>query len=30
VFYDGINRLAQASLRWNSDILMQATEKADN
>jgi hypothetical protein len=30
VFYDGINRLAQASLRWNSDILMQAAEKADN
>lgn len=29
VFYEGINRLAQASLRWNSEILMQAAEKAE-
>lgn len=28
VFYEGINKLAQASLRWNSEILMQAAEKA--
>ena len=29
VFYEGINRLAQASLRWNSEILSQAAEKAN-
>ena len=29
VFYEGINRLAQASLRWNSEILTQAAEKAN-
>jgi hypothetical protein len=28
VFYEGINRLAQASLRWNSEILTNAAEKA--
>ncbi len=28
VFYEGINKLAQASLRWNSEILTQAAEKA--
>ncbi len=28
VFYEGINKLAQASLRWNSEILSQAAEKA--
>ncbi len=30
VFYEGINRLAQASLRWNSEILANAAEKANN
>ena len=30
VFYEGINRLAQASLRWNSEILTNAAEKANN
>lgn len=29
VFYEGINKLAQASLRWNSEILMHAAEKAN-
>jgi hypothetical protein len=29
VFYEGINRLAQASLRWNSEILANAAEKAN-
>lgn len=29
VFYDGINRLAQASLRWHSEIIANAAEKAD-
>jgi hypothetical protein len=29
VFYEGINRLAQASLRWNSEILGHAAEKAN-
>src|SRR5215203_6665501 len=29
VFYEAINRLAQASLRWNSEILANAAEKAD-
>jgi hypothetical protein len=28
VFYEGINRLAQASLRWHSEILTTAAEKA--
>ncbi len=28
-FYEEINKLAQASLRWNSEILMQAAGKAD-
>ena len=30
VFYEGINKLAQASLRWNSEILANAAEKASN
>jgi len=30
VFYEGINRLAQASLRWDSEILMKAAEKANS
>jgi hypothetical protein len=30
VFYEGINKLAQASLRWNSEILTHAAEKAGN
>ena len=30
IFYEGINRLAQASLRWNSEILSQAAQKASN
>jgi hypothetical protein len=30
VFYEGINKLAQASLRWNSEILTHAAEKAIN
>ena len=30
VFYEGINKLAQASLRWNSEILANAAEKAQN
>ena len=29
VFFEGINRLAQASLRWNSEILTKAAEKAN-
>ena len=29
VFYESINRLAQASLRWHSEILSQAAEKAN-
>ena len=29
VFYEGINRLAQASLRWNAEILANAAEKAN-
>ena len=29
VFYDGINRLAQASLRWSAEILADAAEKAN-
>lgn len=29
-FYESINRLAQASLRWNGEILMQASEKANS
>ena len=28
VFYEGINRLAQASLHWHSEILTQAAGKA--
>ena len=28
VFYEGINRLAQASLRWHSEILTNAAAKA--
>jgi len=30
VFYEGINKLAQASLRWNNEILAKAAEKAGN
>jgi hypothetical protein len=30
VFYEGINKIAQASLRWNSEILTHAAEKANN
>lgn len=30
VFHEAINRLAQASLRWNGEILAQAAEKANN
>ena len=30
VFYEGINKLAQASLRWNSEILANAAEKANS
>lgn len=30
VFYEGINRLAQASLRWSAEILANAAEKANN
>jgi hypothetical protein len=29
VFYEAINKLAQASLRWNREILADAAEKAD-
>jgi hypothetical protein len=29
VFYESINKLAQASLRWSAEILMQAAEKAN-
>ena len=29
VFYEGINRLAQASLRWSAEILANAAEKAN-
>jgi hypothetical protein len=29
-FYEAINRLAQASLRWNGEILSQAAEKANS
>jgi hypothetical protein len=29
VFYEGVNKLAQASLRWNSEILTNAAEKAN-
>lgn len=29
VFYEAVNKLAQASLRWNGEILMQAAEKAN-
>ena len=28
-FYEAINKLAQASLRWNSEILAQAAEKVN-
>ncbi|HEY8561479.1 MAG TPA: hypothetical protein VIL74_13975 [Pyrinomonadaceae bacterium] len=28
VFYEGVNRLAQASLRWHTEILAVAAEKA--
>lgn len=30
VFYEAINKLAQASLRWNNEILTKAAEKAAN
>ena len=30
VFYEVINKLAQASLRWNSEILTQVAEKANS
>ena len=30
VFYDGINRLAWASLRWHREILAQAAEKVNS
>jgi hypothetical protein len=30
VFYEAVNKLAQASLRWNNEILMTAAEKANN
>ena len=30
VFYEDVNRLAQASLRWSSEILTQAAEKANH
>ncbi len=30
VFFSQINELAQASLRWNSEILVNAAEKANN
>ena len=30
VFYEGINRLAQTSLRWNNEILTKAAEKANS
>ena len=30
VFFEGINKLAQASLRWNSEILMKAAENANS
>ncbi len=29
IFYENINRLAQASLRWNAEILAAAAEKAN-
>jgi len=30
VFYEGVNRLAQASLRWNREILANAAQKANS
>jgi len=30
VFYEGINKLAQASLRWNREILANAAEKGNS
>jgi hypothetical protein len=30
IFYEDIKKLAQASLDWNSEILMQAAEKANS
>jgi len=30
IFYEAVNKLAQASLHWNNEILMKAAEKANN